>query len=393
MEYDFSSLPEVVWVEVMSYLGFRDRYSLSLTCHTLHSVFSHPSLWKSAKIFLLGGTNNFGPCKTFMLKTSFKTIERFGTLFRDLTITISGHVKGVDSDSRSLLEHLAEHCCLESLTLEAGQMVSSFHIGGTKPNEQDLLAIVSLINKASRLKKISVISWPMYPDIFGKPELNIFHAMMLNEKLKNLESLSLFWTKRDWSELNPLLPSLEYTLRLVTNFKQLTHLAVRAVMLDSDIMRELAECGRAKMKLLQVFVSSRPLVSSPTQRQRLSFRDWVHLVLACPQLQVEVVIMSPIRDEDLADILNPRTPLTSVTFLKHSGCNDQLLTSLANSYENTLKQFVCHCMMTDIDESLLYLVTRCHQMEELVVTQALKHETVAIIQDLRRWNKLNLTKQ
>ena len=387
MANDFSALPEIVWVEVMSYLTLRDRYSLSLTCRELHSVFSHPSLWKSVKIFLLGGLNNFGPCTTFMLKTSFKIIERFGSLFRDLTITISGHVTGMDSDSRSLLEYIAANCHLETLTLEAGQMVSRFHIGGTEPDEKDLLAIVALINKAHRLRKISVISWPMYPNLVANPKLNILHAVLSNERLSNLVSLSLFWTKRDWSELNPLLPSPQYTLRLVKQFPQLVHLALRAAMLDSSIIRELSASNRANIELLQVHVTS------PSQILHTSSQDWARLVRSCPGLKMELVVMSQVRDGELADILNPEAPLTSVVFLKHCSFNSHLLTTLANIYQTTLKQFECYCLVPDIDEPLLHLVTRCRRMEELVVAQALKHETVTRICELRKWNKLNLTKQ
>lgn len=47
---DFSELPDITWVKVLSYLDLLDRCHVARTCHALNDVFSHPSLWHTAKV-------------------------------------------------------------------------------------------------------------------------------------------------------------------------------------------------------------------------------------------------------------------------------------------------------------------------------------------------------
>ncbi len=47
---DFSHLPDVVWVRVMTYLQLQDRARVAGTCRALNSVFNHPSLWHTVSI-------------------------------------------------------------------------------------------------------------------------------------------------------------------------------------------------------------------------------------------------------------------------------------------------------------------------------------------------------
>ena len=80
--YDFSLLPETVWVEVLSYLCLHDQYQLSMTCQILYDMFNHPSNWKNAHIYLMGCGHNFGMHSTFMPDKFKHIVNKFGHYFQ-----------------------------------------------------------------------------------------------------------------------------------------------------------------------------------------------------------------------------------------------------------------------------------------------------------------------
>ena len=49
---DFSTLPDIVWVNVLSFLDLPTRNHVAQTCRTLNDVFCHPTLWHTAKVTL-----------------------------------------------------------------------------------------------------------------------------------------------------------------------------------------------------------------------------------------------------------------------------------------------------------------------------------------------------
>ena len=90
MKTDFSQLPDVAWVKVLSYLDLRSRARVALTCHYLNDVFNHPSLWHTVSIQLLGDLNSHTSNNVIMPQKYLKMIQHFGRFFQDLSLIFVG---------------------------------------------------------------------------------------------------------------------------------------------------------------------------------------------------------------------------------------------------------------------------------------------------------------
>ncbi|ESO94619.1 hypothetical protein LOTGIDRAFT_205446 [Lottia gigantea] len=365
-DVDYSKLPCVVWVNIMKYLSLNDRYQLSVTNRYLYEYFSHPSLWSKAYIKMIGGYTNFHICSTLMSDKCVKLIQTFGHLFQNLHIQIDGHFGQMEEQHKLLLQSLAKNCRLQVLTLEVGLMISRFHLEGNLPENEDLASILLLVQNATRLKELNIISWPMYPALLQNPSYNIFQVMKNNDKIKSLESLNLFWMKEcSWSERHPILPSAKFTEKIVHNFKNLKRLSLRSPMLSEELIIELITPGRAKLDVLQIFITY-SAHHEQYQMPHISGESWDVLKSVHPTLEVDCTIMSRIGEDVLGILLKPEVPLKSLTILRHSKCGSELLLPIADKFHNNLKSFICHCDASGVDEPLVQLVASCSLLTELV---------------------------
>ncbi|XP_067661130.1 F-box/LRR-repeat protein 21-like [Haliotis asinina] len=393
--YNFGLLPEVAWVQVMQYLQLKDRYNLSMTCQSLYQHFYHPSLWSTVNVNLKGGATNFSLSNTYIPNSLVQMIDKFGHLFQKLTIKIFGHVSTFDDDSRLILTKLSEVCRLESLTLEAGKLITQFDIGGFPPFKSDIQIFINFINNAFRLKQLNIKSWPMYPELFTQNNLNIFNAIVKNEKLRELESLSLFWRDDSaWSEREPLLPSPLFLMTFLPDLKKLTHLALRSPMLSEEILTMLSSPDRCKLKLLQVYVTYSAF-NHAFQIPDISSDIWKALALASPELEVECSVMSQVPNTELSLLLCPDMPLTSVSFLPYSRCNGQIIGSITDKFASSLKHFICYADTSDVDVDLRYLVSKCSHLRTLVFHGNIKCSTVVAMamQKSGQWKKLEFVEK
>lgn len=394
VDTDFSFLPETVWVKVLDYLPLVDKYHVSVTCTTLYALFSHPSLWKSARLFLYGGQHNYRASQTFMPVQFKKIVEKFGDLFQRLTICLTGHLVKIEPDTREILSDLAKVCRLEHLVLEVGIMTSDFHRQGIKPFREDLIEIVQLVQSAFRLKRLEIVSWPMYPDLLEDEEVNVFEVMRKNTKLEMMESLSLFWMRdKQWSELAPILPSPNYTASLVLHYKHLQHLALRSPMLSEKLLTGLASESRTKLQFLQILIMY-SAHNSDYAIPELSSSLWVALKTTSPQLKVECTIMSRVPDIELASILKPEIPLVAVNILKFSKCSPQLLRSLKDKFHSSLHSFICYHDPTDCESSLLQMVIECSNLDTLIFHGQIHSPTVIKLANTRKnWQQFEFVKK
>ncbi|KAK7489863.1 hypothetical protein BaRGS_00018885 [Batillaria attramentaria] len=385
---DFSYLPETAWVRILEHLPMTDQYHVSITCSRLCHLFSHPALWKSAYLGLIGGEHNFHMSHAFMPNQFKRIVEHFGHLFQRLTIVISGHLVKFEEDTREILANLTKVCRLEHLVLQVGIVTSNFHRRGMRPRQADLLSIVQLVSNAFRLKQLEIISWPMYPEIFDKDDTNVFEVMKKNPKLSNLESLRMFWMKnRHWSELAPLLPSPDYTASLVSHFRALKHLALRSPMLSDELLSELASPSRTKLLSLQILVMYN-LHNWAFRIPTLSSSAWLSLTTASPNLEVEFAIMSRVPDFELAGLLLPEVPVVAVKILKYGRCSPQVMSSLREKYHKSLQSFVCYNDPTDCASQLVDLVKSCKKINSVVFHGQIHSQSVIeIVQQRHHWQE------
>lgn len=382
---DFSKLPEVAWVQIMSYLPLYEQYIVSQTCLALYDVFNHPSLWHTTKIKLFGSHDNYsrGYDKILIPSKYTKLVNRFGNFFKHITLIILGYLNKFPDSWVSVMHELSKQCRLESLTLEIGQLTSSYHIGGYQPSAKDLSALLSFVRHAFRLKHLQLKSWPMYPDSLSNKDLNIFEVLLQNPKLKDLESLNLFWCKStEWSERMPILPSPEATLPLVQNFRSLTRLSLRSPMLDKDIILELSKIRRTNLKLLQIFVHFTP-GSSIFKIPEISTSAWKQFVLANPEVEVECTMLQRTPHFELAAMLKPDCPLSAITFMKYSRCDSQIVTSLSDMYHRSLKKFACYCDPTCKESEVVSLVMRSPNLKHFVYYGHISCVSIEMLAELR----------
>ncbi|OWF35582.1 F-box/LRR-repeat protein 21-like [Mizuhopecten yessoensis] len=376
---DFSQLPEVVWVEIMSYLPLHQQYLVSQTCQVLYEIFNHPSLWHTMKIHLFGCTDNFSRAfrsKICIPNKYIKLINKFGKFFKQLTLSVTEYLNKFPEEWISIMQELSRQCRLESLTLEIGRLTSYYHIDGYQPSENDIGTLVSFIQNAVRLKYFHIKSWPMYPSSLSNPDLNIFEVILKNPKLKDLETLSLFWCKAtEWSERMPILPSPEATLPIIHNFQHLKKLSLRSPMLDKDIILELSKPGRCKLKLLQVFVHFHP-ENGNFKIPEIESSVWKQFVLANPGVEMECTVLVRTPHLELASMLKTDCPLTAITFMKFSRCDSQIVASLSEMYCRSLKKFACYCDPSCKENEVVSLAMRSPNLNQFVYYGPLSCESV-----------------
>lgn len=392
-EPNFAFLPDTAWVKILQNLSLVDQYHLSLTCHRLHGLFYHPSLWQTAELYLVGGLTNFVISETEMPNRFKKIVQNFGHLFRHLTIHLSGHLVTMESNTQEILATMAQVCRLECLVLEVGIMTSDLHRRGFRPFEEGLKEILKLVESAYRLKKLEVVSWPMYPEIMSRLDLNVFEVVKKNTKLDNLESLSLFWMRdKQWSERSPILPDSTYTKALVSHFKSLRHLDLRSPMLSDELLNELASTYRMPLSSLRILI----MYSSQDMRYRIPFlspSSWKRLKDSSPELEVECTIMSRIPEVELAGLLVPEIPLVAFNVLKFSTCTPQMLQALKEKFHQTLRSFVCYHDPQDCEVMLMDMVAACPHIHSLVFHGQIHSRNITdLIKMHRNWKTFEFVK-
>ena len=77
--YDYSELPQIVLVEIFSYLSLNDLLSASSTCSSWRNIFYHPKLWsaipyRSLRLILLDRHSDIHSFR--YLTNNFLTITR-----------------------------------------------------------------------------------------------------------------------------------------------------------------------------------------------------------------------------------------------------------------------------------------------------------------------------
>ena len=391
-ECDFSYLPEPVWLKVMEFLPLSDRYHVSMTCHALYDIFNHPSNWKSAHLLVLGGMHNYGMSYSFVPDKFRIIVDKFGHFIQRLTICLNGHLVSLKDSAREILERLSQVCRLEHLVLEVGLLTTDYHLDGITPVHEDVRRILMLIATAFRLKRIEILSWPMYPQILSEEEVNIFEVMKKNPKLEDLESLSLFWMKnKHWTERSPLLPSPDVTKSLVSHFRALRHLALRSPMLSDQLLEELASPSRERLQSLQILLMHS---SQDRHSTNISSSPWKALCKRSPKLEVECAVMSRIPDMEMAAMLQPEVPLVTFTILKYARCSQALMDSLRQKFHRTLRSFICYADPTDCGSELLELVKTCSNLDTLVFHGQIHCNTLMSIAKLRNhWKKFEFVEK
>lgn len=394
-----TDLPLEVIVHILDYLPHGDKYNASVTCHILHEAFNHPMLWRKQELLLVSDFSKLTSKRNIycMPEKSKHLIAKFGKYFQFLKIKVIGQLTDLKEWTPVLLE-LGKQCRLEKLVLDVGKMTTAFDQRGKPPPKQDLVALLSFIENAFRMKSLDVKSWPLFPQTMLNEDQNIFKALIRNKKLKELEHLDLFWPYKSqmWSERMPVLPDTSVVLELVQHLTSLQILGVRSAMLSNEIIEEFSNSQRSnKLSHLKIFVTynkHRSEFQVPSIRNSL----WKKFSDANPDVHVECHIMSRVPQIELSSMLKLDCPLSKIVFLQWAFLDSQIIESISGMYNKSLKTFECYCDVTEVDDALIKMVEECKCLENLDIetptSYSINYTTVVKLASLRgkAWKKFKI---
>lgn len=381
---DFSDLPTMVWVNILSRLDLKTRYRVSVTCPKLNEAFHHPTLWSRVTLNVTGNMTNYGWVKQAVVPArNTQLVKHFGKYFQNLTIVISGYLDDDFGNWNDLITEVGNKCRLESLKLRVGTATSVFHYEGKRSCSRNLIPLVNFIKNAFRLKKLHIVSWPMYPRNLENIDENIFEAAMLNPKLKELEELSLFCSDAsDWTERQPILLQPNDTTNLVNHFCNLRHLALRSPMVDHDLLKALSTRGRQSLQRLHILVN---YISEEEAFQIPEIPDkiWEEFSLRNVGVQVALTILSKVPLMELSNLLKPACPMHFLTFMAYSSCDGATVQYITDKYKRTLTGFESHRADVELERELVNLVEDSPNLRNLLYFGKISCSNVERLAELR----------
>jgi len=398
-EYDFSTLPDVVWVNVLLRLSIGERSCVALACRRLNDVFNHPSVWHTVDVNLVGALPT-GRYRTrrpvsrsgvVVPDRYVEMIRRFGAYFQDVRLTVRGEVHELQESCREVLEQLAS-CRLESLTLKVGEGT----VQRKKPSPAASDALLALIKQAQRLRSLYVRSWPV-SDV-DPSSCDIITCVRDNEKLRRLERLSLFCrdpSEDSWVPLTACLPTPDSVVGLIGQLTALTSLSLHSSLLTTKLLDVLCQPRRAQLSKLGVMViySRGSATGYDPKFPQIQDTMWTKLRESNPVVGVELTFCNTIPSYELMSMLSSEVPVTSVSFMKYSTYQPDVLTCLAANYHRTLAKFADYGDTDSGKEAELYsMVSRCTGLCSVVYHGALRPSTVLDLANIRgsSWQRLEV---
>lgn len=388
-EYDFSTLPDVVWVDVLTRLSIGERSHVALACRRLNDVFNHPSVWHSVDVNLIG---TLPPGQTRSRRPAARSgvvapdryvamIRRFGAYFQDVRLTVRGEVCELQESCREVLEQLAS-CRLESLTLKVGEGT----VQRKMPSPAAADALLAIIRQAQRLRSLDIRSW-LVSDT-NPTSCDIVTCVRDNEKLRRLERLSLFCrdpSEDSWVPLTTRLPARESVVSLLSQLSALTSLCIHSTLLTTKLLDVLCQPRRSPLSRLGVMVVyGRSAVGYDAKFPQVEDWTWKKLRESNADVGVELTFCNTIPSHWLMSLLSAEVPVTSVTFMKYSTYKPDVLTCLAANYHRTLAKFADY---GDADRGreaeLSSMIGRCTCLRSLVYHGALQPSTVLDLATVR----------
>ncbi|XP_052077981.1 F-box/LRR-repeat protein 21-like [Mytilus californianus] len=339
-----TDLPIELIIHILQFLPLSSKYRASMVCHSMYNVFYDPELWRQYELFIEGDkdTPMYSDYMIMKAKKAKILISKFGKYFKILIINLHGHLKGMRKDWHPVLLKLSNQCSLEKLILKVGTFspgCESLRKIIPRPPKEDMIALLSLIRNAERIKQLDIQCWPFLPDY--PEDQDIIKVIVRNPTFHRLEHLSILWpeSRQMLSVYQPTLPNKRMVLQLVSHLKNLKSLGLRSTMLSNDLLKEFAHCERVdKIQLMKIYVThgkSNPQFHipfiDPSSRKRLTDIN--------PNFSVNCWVIPRVQVAVLSNMLTFDCPLSRVVFLEWSRVNDLILESITTKYSKTLKRF------------------------------------------------------
>jgi hypothetical protein len=308
-------------------------------------------------------------------------INRFGDYFQKLWLVVHGEVSHLHQSCREVLIRLAR-CQLESIVLKIGE--------GTVPRNRLPADVVGLLmaflKEAPRLRYIDIRAWPIHIDD-DKSDGTLLDVMCGNKNIRYLEKLKLFWwdaAEDSWVPLVTCLPPPDAVVKTLAHFSALTSLCLRSPMLTSAVLEELSKPRRSTLHRLGVLAMyNQGPTGFDTKFPCIPERVWKDFTETNPGVGVDFTFSNTVPTTELMSLFNSEIPLSSVSFMKYSTYQPDILAHLAANYHRTLTSFVDYGD-SSFEKELINLVTRCHLLKVFICHSCLSCVAVLTLAKTRQ---------
>ena len=361
LERSWDTLPDHVFVTILSYLTLGDRYHASLVCKAWNLCFQMPFLWKTI-------TFRFNePSQGRLLKS----LDMYGQYFRSVCVEVD---QG-NSENR-------DHACnlLSGLAGLTARRLTHFKIRfiGENPyfyaGHEFIVAIRKILGPVE--DNVETIQHIRNIDLSG---LAVAYDDALIDVISQnqpcIEKLNI---------LNKVLvckvtPSC--ILRLIIKCRKLKELCLFHLCVSDDVLLALAEDDRHPLEYLFMVCRREEKYQKDT-----SGTVWAALSTKLPGLRVGLAFDHTCPLHRVSDVMQPEIPVTELRLETFTYIYDEVRQA-ARYYGGTLTKMVLQTPLSrnspELNRSLIELIQACPKLESLHVFCVLDKSTVDTILALR----------
>ncbi|XP_077988918.1 F-box only protein 33-like [Glandiceps talaboti] len=317
---DWSRLPSVIIVEILTTLPPKDRINASATCSRWRQCLFHPSMWRKLQLSV---TNERECDKANFLST------RCGNFARNFSLEWSDDSEESKS-ALAVLQRLTRNRNLTKLCLQACN--SEF-------DDETLDGFIDTIEEILRIsKKLKYLSFGYIHELCD-PELLYGLGDNCGTSLTTLHLASLLP-----DDPGPGIPP--QCLRALRNLRVLS---INYDDLSGELFTLLSQPNRAKLRHLLVLADG-----LENGKPKITNAMWQGLVAYNPQLKVTLSLLS-VPPSEILDILRPSLPLSTLRIMYSGPIPRSTIDFVSTYHSKTLEAVYLHEHIdTDEPPSLLF---------------------------------------
>ncbi|XP_035824901.1 F-box/LRR-repeat protein 8-like [Aplysia californica] len=348
---DWANLPEPLVTHILSFLSALERCRVGATCKNWRESLDNPVLWKTMKCgFFLPAHGNL-----------LKFVQRYGQFVNNLTVALNQKETVNRMNAIAVFKTLndLDHIRLTHITVQFKGDNPLFYAG------QEFMAVLS-----SLFEKMG-----QQPAAYRSIRYLNFREMKANFEVDFISHIAASCPQLEYLNiLNGMLVckvSPHSMVDLVQRCEMLKELHLYHCSLSNDVLRMFTEPGR--QQLLKLGVVCRRAEKYGTD---ISSEAWSALVLANPDLRVDLGFDHTCPYHRIAEILKPEIPVKELHFATYTRIT--LEVNLAKMfYDRTLEKLVVHTKPNaEFEQTLLALVRACRKLHTLYVYGVLRKEVI-----------------
>lgn len=338
------NLPEHIVVQIFSFLSLSERFTASATCRQWREHFNSPVLWQTFQFKFVDSTE---------FKYS-KCLENHGQYLREVEIHCRQEHKINRECACTLIRKLSNMKVrrLEKITIKFLGENPLFYAG-----QEFIDCLRDLFDKPSMECQVQIalksVDLSELPVAYSDDLINV-----LAENNPELESLNIQNAALICKVTSGCIEN------VVKRCRKLKSLAVHHTSVTEEIMLLLTEDDRAQLEHLSI----------ECRREEKFGKDitsdvWVNVRRKMPSLRVTLAFDCSCPMFKVDEILKPEVPVKNLRLEVMSRVVSQVYFA-AENYSETLERLsISTTNSEELEQALIYLVTKCHKLNELYVFQ------------------------